>query len=404
MATYGMTENGFIPKRLADILSSITGKVKAIQDPDTGLYPFMNESADTLFGQFSQILAEELSICWEQAYQASVQFDPISANGDPLKSIVQINGITPSYGAKTEITMTLGGSAGTVIPEGSLIANQAGTEVYSTVSSATIPNSGIVNVNAICTKSGPNNPAANTIISIQTPVAGWSSAANTSTISVGSNEDTDRELHIKQQRATSATSYRQVDAIISGIMNVDGVKFARLYVNKTTTTDANGIAGKTIAPVIVGGTNEDIANVLRLKIGATDNTQGNLDNPIVYTGPLGDTQTIDFYRPTEVPIYIEIDVTVTDGSVWTDTSDDEIKKAIIEYAEYDQSGTYGFPPGGDVLLSRLYTPINSVQGFSVTSLKIGKSAGSLAASDIAIDWNEIAKFDEDNITINVTAP
>lgn len=404
MAEYGMTEQGFVPKRLADILSSITTKVQNIQDPKTGEYPFMNESADSIFGQFAQIIAEELSICWEQAYQASVQFDPISATGSALRTLVQINGITPSYGANTELLMTLGGTAGTVIPEGSLIANQAGTEVYATTTSVTIPNTGSVTVNAICTESGPKDPAQNTIIAIQTPVAGWSSATNTSTVSVGDTADTDEELHVKQQRATSATSYRQVDAIIAGIMNVDGVKFARLYVNNTTSTDARGIAGKTLAPVIVGGTDEDIANVLRLKIGATDNTQGNLVNPIVYTGDLGDTQTIDFYRPTEVPIYIEIDVTVTDGSVWTDDSVSQIKKAIIDYAEYDQSGSYGFPPGGDVLLSRLYTPINSVLGFSVTSLKIGIAAGSLSTNDIAIDWNKIATFDEDNITVNVSAP
>lgn len=404
MPTFGMTPEGFIPKRLADILESITTKVRNIQHPDTGEYPFMNESADSIFGQFSQIIAEELSICWEQAYQASVQFDPISATGSALRSLVQINGIIPSYGANTEILMTLGGTAGTTVPAGSLISNQDGTEVYSTVASVTIPVSGTVNVNAICTTDGPNDPDPNTIITIQTPVAGWNTATNVNTISVGDTADTDEELHIKQQRATSATAYRQVDAIISGIMNVDGVKFARLYVNNETTTDARGISGKTLAPVVVGGTDEDIANVLRLKIGATDNTEGNLATPIVYTGPLGDTQTIDFYRPISVPIYMEIDITVTDGSVWTDDSEDQIKQAIIDYAEYGQSGMYGFPPGADVLLSRLYTPINTVPGFSVTSLTIGKTDSTLSTSDITIAWNEIATFEAENITINVTAP
>lgn len=404
MTTFGMTPEGFVPKRLSDILESITTKVRNIQHPDTGEYPFINESADSILGQFSQIIAEELSICWEQAYRASVQFDPISARGSALRSLVQINGITPSYGANTELLMTLGGTAGTLIPAGSLIANQDGTQVYSTVEDVQIPNSGTVTVNALCTKDGPNDPAVNTIISIQTPVAGWNSATNTSTIAVGDTADTDEELHVKQQRATSATAYRQVDAIISGLMNVDGVKFARLYVNNGTSTDSRGITGKTLAPVIVGGTNEDIAEVLRLKIGATDKTQGNLATPIVYTGSLGDTQTIDFYRPTSVPIYIEIDLTVYDGSVWTSASEDDIKQAIIDYAEYDQTGTYGFPPGGDVLISRLYTPINSVPGFSVTSLTIGKTAGTLSSSDIAINWNEIATFAPENITINATVP
>lgn len=404
MPTFGMTPQGFVPKRLADILESMTTKVRAIQDPKTGEYPFMNESADSLFGQFTQIVAEELSICWEQAYQASIQYDPISASGSALRSLVQINGILPSYGAKTEVLMEMGGTAGIVIPQGSLISNQDGTETYETVAAITLDSNGEGTVNAVCTEAGPNKPDIDTIISIKTPVAGWSYAANKSIVAVGANEETDEQLRIRQQRSTSDTSYRQVDAIIAGIMDVDGVKFARLYVNKTTTTDARGITGKTIAPVVVGGTDEDIANVLRLKKGATDLTQGNLANPITYTGPLGDTETIDFYRPVDVPIYMTIDVTVTDGSLWTSESENEIKQAIVDYSEYDQSGSYGFPPGGDVVVSRLYTPINSVPGFSVTSLTIGKSAGSQAASDIAIDWNEIATFDPDNITINVTIP
>ena len=57
-----------------------------------------------------------------------------------------------------------------------------------------------------------------------------------------------------------------------------------------------------------------------------------------------------------------------------------------------------------MFLSRLYTPINSVPGFSVTSLTIGKTSSSLASSDIAIDWNEIATFTKENITINATIP
>lgn len=399
MPTFGMTPQGFVPKRLADVLESITTKVKNIED-ENGNKPFINESADTELGQFSQIIAEEISICWEQAYLASQQFDPINASGVPLRGLVQINGITASDGSYTQVSMTLGGTAGTVIPEGSIIATSDGKELYSTVSSATIGNSGYVVVSAICSEKGPKTPGNNTIITIKTPVFGWRSATNTSTISVGSLPDTDAQLHIKQERATSATSYRQVDAIIGGLVRVDGVRYARLYVNKTLTTNADGITGKTIAPVVVGGTNEDIAEVLRLKCGTLDNFQGTTS--VTYTGPLGDTQTVSFYRPTEVPIYVSMDISETENSTFTAEDIDKIKQAIIDYAEYDQSGMSGFPPGADVILSRLYTPINSVQGFKVNSLTIGKAAGSLAASDISIAWNELATFSKENITVTVT--
>ena len=400
MTTHGMTENGFVPKRMADILSDITTKIRSIQDPKTGEYPFVNESADSLFGQFGQIIAEELSVCWEAAYLASQQYDPQNATGVPLRGLVQLNGINPSFGSRTQISMTMTGTAGTVIPAGSLIANAAGTETYETVLPATIPVSGTVTVNANCTEDGPKDPAANTIVSIQTPVFGWTSATNTATNSVGTTAETDEQLHIKQERATSATSYRQVDAIIAGIMNVAGVKFARLYVNQGTTTDPNGITAKTMAAVVVGGTDEDIADVLRLKAGSLDNFQGTTS--VTYTGDLGDTQVVKFYRPTSVPIYVTVDISTTENSTYPSDGDDKIKEAIVKYAEYDQTGEYGFPPGADVIISRLYTPINSVPGFKINSVTVGKTQGSQATTDIAINWNEIATFSTDNITVTVT--
>ena len=401
--SFEKTPNGFKPKRLADVLESLTTKIQSIQDPATGENPFVNETADGILAQLTSIIAEEISIAWEQAYLASVQYDPLYSSGAALRGLVQLNGITPSYGSPTQIPMTLGGSAGVVVPAGSRIANVEGTEVYQTVDAVTIGQNGSVNVNAICTEKGPKDPAEGTIISIQTPVFGWSSATNGEATSIGTNGDTDTELHIKQERATSATSYRQVDAIISGIMNVPGVTFARLYVNSGTTTDARGITAKTMAPVIVGGLDTDIANVLRLKAGSLDNFQGNLKTPITYTGPLGDKQTIDFYRPEEVDIYVNVNITPTNSATYPDDAVEQIKQAIINYAQYDQSGSAGFPPGANVVLSRLYTPINSVPGFRVNTLQIGTSSKALSTDDIEIAWNKLANFTKGNITVTVTA-
>lgn len=399
---FGMTEQGFKPKRLADVLDSLTEKLGNVTDPATGEKPFINETSDGILMQFTSIIAEAISEAWEQAYLASQQYDPQNASGVALRGLVQLNGITPSYGSVTQIPMTLGGTAGVVIPAGSRIASQDGKQVYETAVTATIGNDGTVVVNANCTEAGPNEPEAGTIIAIQTPIFGWSSATNGVATSIGTNADTDAQLHIKQERATAATSYRQVDAIIAGITAVPGVKFARLYVNKTASTDDREIAAKTMAPVVVGGTDEAIANVLRLKGGSLDGYQGNLATPVTYVGELGDTETIDFYRPTEVPIYVDINITVTNSAVYPEDAEAQIKQAIVDYAEYDQSGLAGFPPGADVILSRLYTPINSVPGFKVNTLKIGTTS-TTGTSDISIDWNKIADFDPSRITVTVTA-
>ena len=399
--SFGMTNTGFKPKRFADVLESLTEKIKNISNPDTGEYPFVNETADGLLLQFASIIAEEIATCWEQAYLASVQYDPQNASGVALRGLVQINAINPSYGSYTQISINVSGTPGTVIPEGSRIASTDGSQVYQIPAAVVIPDAGSIVTTAICTETGPNDPEPGTIIQIQTPIFGWNYASNVSTTSVGTDADTDTELHIKQSRATAATSYRQVDAIIAGIMNVPGVTFARLYVNNTLTTDSRGIAGKTMAPVVVGGLDTDIAQVLRLKAGGLDNFQGNLATPITYTGPLGDTQTIDFYRPTEVPISMKIYIMVVDSSVSPENAFDLIKKAIVEYAKYDQSGTSGFPPGKDVIISQLYTPINTVPGIEITFIELAGHGQSFEDSNIEIEWNEIATFKEEDITIEV---
>lgn len=397
--SFGMTNTGFKPKRFADVLESLTNRIKSISNPDTGEYPFVNETADGLLMQVTSVIAEEIATCWEQAYLASVQYDPQNASGVALRGLVQINAINPSYGTPTQLPIVVRGTAGTVIPAGSKISSTAGSQIYEVQESVVIPAGGETTTTTLCTEVGANNPAPGTIIQIQTPIFGWNYASNNLATSVGTNADTDTTLHIKQSRATAATSYRQVDAITAGIMTVPGVTYARLYVNKTLTTDARGIAGKTMAAVVVGGLDTDIANVLRLKAGSLDNFEGNLTTPIEYIGELGDTETIDFYRPTEVPIYISIAITVTESGVFPEDAVDQIKQAIVDYAVYDQEGVAGFPPGADVLVSRLYTPINSVPGFKVDSLRIGTSSEELSTSDITIAWNELATFDVSRITI-----
>ena len=397
--SFGMTNTGFKPKRFADVLESLTNRIKSISNPDTGEYPFVNETADGLLLQVTSVIAEEIALCWEQAYLASVQYDPQNASGVALRGLVQINAINPSYGTPTQLPIVVRGTSGTVIPAGSRISSTDGSQIYEVQESVVIPASGEATANTLCTEVGANNPAPGTIIQIQTPIFGWNYASNASATSIGTNADTDTTLHVKQSRATAATSYRQVDAIIAGIMTVPGVSYARLYVNKTLTTDARGIAGKTMADVVVGGLDADIANVLRLKAGSLDNFAGNLDEPIEFTGELGDVESIDFYRPTEVPIYISLGITVTESGVFPEDAVEKIKQAIVNYAVYDQEGVAGFPPGADVLVSRLYTPINSVPGFKVDSLQIGKTAGTLSTNDIAIAWNELATFDASRITI-----
>ena len=125
-------------------------------------------------------------------------------------------------------------------------------------------------------------------------------------------------------------------------------------------------------------------------------TNGDISETIQDAG--GYANTIRFMRPTDVPIYV--DVTIVQYTGWMSTMIDDIKNAIVNYLT-------GFDINADISLSLLNAAIIGANedlkhpAFGVSSLLIGKSAGTVAASDIVIDYNEVASIDPDDITISV---
>lgn len=395
---YGMTSTGFKPKRLRDLLDETMADIRAITDED-GQAVFINEKDDSIIGQFNAIVCEQLADCWQQAYAASTQFDPLNAFGVALRSLVQLNGIVPNYGTATQINLQLTGVSGTVVPAGSQVSDVNANTIFSLNSDVVIGSAGTGTGVATCNTLGEINPANNTIIQILTPVYGWHNVTNTSVAVLGDDPETDNQLHIKQQRETSNTSYSQVDALYAGITNLAGVDYVRIYQNWTLETDDKGIPAKTIAAVVDGGDTDAIANVMWLKAPMLSNYAGNLEHPVTMFDRFGLAYQITFYRPEKVPVYIDLDITITDASIYPADAYNQIKQNIIDYAAYGLNSSNGFPPGSPVIYSRLYTPINEVPGFKINHLYIGTSASPTGTSDLEMSWLQVAEFTADNINI-----
>lgn len=402
MAQFGMTDTGFKPKRIADVYESIKARITEITDDKTGEKVFQNESDDSLFMQFSFIVAEAIAECWEHAYQASTVRDPNKASGAILKGLIQLNGLVAKFGSQTQINVKFTGLKDATIPQGSLISDVENSVNYSVDKSVTIGADGTATGTATALTKGPINPQNNTVIVIKTPTYGWTNVTNTGVVVVGAEPQTDEELHLEQQRATSNTAYRQIDAIYAGLLNVSGVEFARVYQNTGLTTDSRGIDAKSVAAVVVGGTNEDIANSIAKKSANINSFFGSTEVDI--TDNQGQVNKIKFSRPEEVEIDVEVNITITDSSQFPASTEDakkQIKQNIVSYAQYNLQATEGFAPGVDVIRTRLYTPVNEVPGFKINSLKIGKHSQGLSEADIDIAWNEVAIFKESNITVDI---
>lgn len=400
----GISKDGFVPKTLREIRDDIIAEVQAIQDERTGEYPFINIEDDTILSQLIGIFSAELEVAWGALADAYAQFDPQMNTGAGQSGTVQLNAITRKRGEYTRIAVTVTGIAGTYIEQGSLISDTTGEPAYALDEGVYLegePNTQVTaETTATCQAYGPNDPAIYSVNTIQLPQNGWTGVSNTRTILVGSEEETDEALRVRQQQSTSLTSYRQIEAIFAAITNVDGVTYCRVYQNDSTyPADSRGIPFKEVAAIVEGGDDKAVAEALFYRLPTGQIGYGTTH--VTFNDIQGFPYVISFSRPTGVDIYIDLSITVYDTSAWPSTGSDDIKQSIIEYARYSLASNEGFPPGADVVRSRLYTPINRIPGFRIDSLKIGTEEGDTSEQDIVILWNQLAVFDADNMTITV---
>lgn len=191
------------------------------------------------------------------------------------------------------------------------------------------------------------------------------------------------------------------------LFGVEGVIDVSIPENFTNATDANGLPPHSIAPIVDGGADDDIAlTIYKSKNPGCALHPANAPVNVLVTSPdTGNSMVVTFSRPDYIDIVVVVDV--VDGGTLPPTTEQEIIDAIILYADgfvEDVSGdafnTNGFRIGDDVSVGRLYTPVNSV---------IGKYVGSYAnaitidggIATIPIAFNERARFLESNITVNI---
>lgn len=384
MSNFGLTAQGFKPKLLSDILSDTNIALALVQDPVSG--EFLNPVLDPLISQLSNVLLPGLAECWGAASDAANQFDPLKATGACLEGLVQLNGILAFPGSFSQVLMLLTGTG--ALEAGQQIASDDGNLIFTTDQDVAF-NGGSATVSATCTTEGPNEPSPGSISNILTQSVQWNAAQNIATLNVGTFPESDFELRTRQQVETANTSYRQIEAIQAGIANVLGVIFCKVYQNKSATTvDAHGLPPKSICALVEGGQDLDVANAIFKKsaigldyFGASSVTLYDLQ---------GFAYPILFQRPNFVLITAILNISMTDGSFPADGIA-QITAAIVAATQF-QGGNIGIPPATNVILSRLYTPINTIPGFQINSLLLSRDYNVAAAVNIDIAWNEAAQF------------
>ncbi|MES2587019.1 MAG: baseplate J/gp47 family protein [Pseudomonadota bacterium] len=383
--TTQLTSAGFQRDGLDVILAKYQAAMIAIFGPSINLDP------DTQDGQMLGIFSEGISNEDQLAEAVYNSFNPSLATGSGLSRLVQLNGISRIGGAYSVAKVTFTGIANTVIPALTLVGNPSTQDQFSTVAEATIGSNGTVLVAVISTVMGAVSAPANSITKLVTPQFGVSSVANPSSATIGRSQETDTDLRIRRAKSVAIASQSLVDSLEGGLLSVANVTNCIVLENATEATDSNGLPPHSVCCIVSGGSDSDVAQMIWLlkSLGVTlFGTSSNvaIDNK-------GRSHTISFSRPISVPVYINIAISKKDG--YPSTAPADIASAIVSWGSLNQD------IGGEVIYSRIYEPINSIAGFSVSDLQIGRTNSSMQTSNIPMGYSELASFELINIVVTV---
>lgn len=380
--------NGISAPTYVEILGFLQDTFRSIYGSDAYL------EADSQDGQLLAIFASAVNDSNAATIATYNAFSPATAQGAGLASVVKANGITKGIPTASTAEVTLVGQAGTVIQQ-VLIGDDLnlGTQ-WEITGPVTIPGGGSATATAICITLGGIAAAPNTLTRILTPTIGWQTVTNAASATLGAPVETDAALRRRQSTAAALPASSPVAGVYAALLNVAGVQAVAPYENDTGSADGNGIPAHSISMVVRGGTDQDVADAIGLKKPPGTGTYGS--TTANYTDPKGLPKPINFYRPTDVSITVQIDITRLAG--WALTTQDTVKASVAAYIN-------ALAIGDDVLLTKLYTPANLTSPlgdtFDITAIRMARS-GSPTAANVTIAFNELATCDVADITVNLT--
>lgn len=386
-----VTAEGISAPDYQTILDTLTSYFQQIYGSDAYLEP------DSKDGQMVALVALAIHDANNTAISVYNCFSPATGYGAALTSNVKINGIARRGATNSTVDLVLTGTAGTSITNGTV--KDTNNVIWRLPASVTIGVGGTVTVTATCSNSGAVAALAGTITTINTPTRGWASVTNPAAATIGAPAETDAELRIRQGQSVALPSLTPFEGVDGAIANVAGVTRHKLYENDTGATDSNGLPPHSISAIVDGGDVTEIAQTIRGNKGQGTATYGTTSVTVPDT--YGNPHVISFSRSTDVPIFVAITLKVFTG--YTSQIGEQIKQAVADYIN-------GLTIGDDVLLSRIYSPANlgvvsggNARYYDITELLIGKSSGSVSASNIDIAYDASASCSTANITITVTS-
>ena len=301
-----------------------------------------------------------------------------AASGDTEQQILTgLNGALASAG----VTRDLDASALTITRDAAMDISLSGNLEFAEVGT-------ILPMQAV--EVGAKLLPVNALTEIMTPVTGWERVDNLQPGVTGTNRETDAQLRARRERSTRILGRQTLPAIEARLRAIDLVQDVSLTANDGEVTDAFGTPRQHVWAVVEGGEAQDIGEVLFSTVAAGIGYRGN-ELVVVESDVTGKEYEVRFDRPT----FIDPDVTVEYERLSNFPSDGEDRIIAALTGKVLRLGE-------KLVTSRLYTPVNTVQGVQIDLLEV--DAGSGPVSRIEPAPNERVRLMAGNITLVDVTP
>lgn len=449
MTTFGLTDQGLLIPIFEDIRTLISNRIKTAfgASVDTG-----DKSA---LGEFAAIVSEQLAALWEVIEQVAASQDPDKATAAALDAISALTGTFRPAASKSAVILTLTGTPTTLVVSGSLASTVSTSKSFATRADATIVaaaawaistayvlggrvthganvyqcsqsgtsagaggptgtstgisdgsakwdfvgvGTGVVDVSAACTETGPIAAAARDISVKGSPTSGWQTVVNLNDANAGRDEASDQELRLLREEELANDGTGTADAILAALLKVAGVTSVSVFPNNTDVTDAAGVPPHAVECMVQQldpgfSADQAIRDCIFANVAAGIATHGAVTG--TSTDSQGVTHEIDFSRPTAVPIYVAFTV-IKDPELYPADGDAQIKSAVAAIGTMKGSGN-----GKDAVASLISAQAFKVSGvIDVVSCFIATTPSPTTSVTVSIDTRHLATYDTSRVTVS----
>lgn len=408
--SYFSTVSGLLKPSFATMFTAVKTRFKTAFGDDIRI-----DDPDGVFGRLSRIYTEIKDDILSDFAATKAALLPSTSTGAILSELVKFNGITRNVASNSTVTVTLGANAyGTSIPaSGAIVATQTGAE-FEIQGPVVIAPSGTSPATAIAVEDGAVEAPAGELTVINTPIRGWDSCTNALDAEVGDAQESDPNLRARRWAAARAVGIHHPSMIKKVLSDLDNVTDCYVEVNNTPYTNSNGVPPGCVRAILMGGSDQDIADTLfgihplgdmyppgAGSVGAGIGTHG-LQSQLSTDPETSQSATMYWDDGVQVPIYVIVNTQIN-YNVFDLDGEDQIKQAIVDFAngdmEIDDIAITPFKLGDNVNESRLFTPCNKVSGHDVQEILIGRSANPTSSATLIMANHEKPVFSTANIEV-----